>query len=139
MVNGIQKVRTLDFLSRDMTLGQAALKWLLAEPTVVTTLPNIYDAEQLAEFAAARKHSALVQALERTTRAFSNLLSVYRVRNRDTFINTIHSALNLGAREVIGVDYHFRAMLPSMSSRRAISRQTSSGRTPAEAQSTVRL
>jgi diketogulonate reductase-like aldo/keto reductase len=36
-----------------MTLGQAALKWLLAEPRVVTTLPNIYDAEQLAEFAAA--------------------------------------------------------------------------------------
>ena len=36
-----------------MTLGQAALKWLLAEPRVVTTLPNIYDDEQLAEFAAA--------------------------------------------------------------------------------------
>jgi aryl-alcohol dehydrogenase-like predicted oxidoreductase len=36
-----------------MTLGQAALKWLLAEPLVVTTLPNIYDDEQLAEFAAA--------------------------------------------------------------------------------------
>ena len=30
-----------------MTLGQAALKWLLAEPLVVTTLPNIYDDEQL--------------------------------------------------------------------------------------------
>ena len=48
---------------------------------------------------------------ERTTRAFSNLLSVYRVRNRDTFINTAHSAVNLGAREVMGFDYHFRAML----------------------------
>jgi aryl-alcohol dehydrogenase-like predicted oxidoreductase len=36
-----------------MTLGQAALKWLLADEMVVTTLPNIYDAEQLAEFAAA--------------------------------------------------------------------------------------
>jgi diketogulonate reductase-like aldo/keto reductase len=34
-----------------MTLGQAALKWLLAEPRVVTTLPNIYDDDQLAEFA----------------------------------------------------------------------------------------
>jgi aryl-alcohol dehydrogenase-like predicted oxidoreductase len=53
LVNGVQKVRTLDFLAREMTLGQAALKWLLAEPRVVTTLPNIYDAEQLAEFAAA--------------------------------------------------------------------------------------
>jgi aryl-alcohol dehydrogenase-like predicted oxidoreductase len=36
-----------------MTLGQAALKWLLAEPLVVSTLPNIYDNAQLAEFAAA--------------------------------------------------------------------------------------
>jgi aryl-alcohol dehydrogenase-like predicted oxidoreductase len=53
LVNGIKKVRTLDFLTREMTLGQAALKWLLAEPLVVTTLPNVYDEEQLAEFAAA--------------------------------------------------------------------------------------
>jgi aryl-alcohol dehydrogenase-like predicted oxidoreductase len=51
LVNGVKKVRTLDFLTREMTLGQAALKWLLAEPRVVTTLPNIYDEEQLREFA----------------------------------------------------------------------------------------
>jgi aryl-alcohol dehydrogenase-like predicted oxidoreductase len=53
LTNGVKKVETLDFLRRDMTLGQAALKWLLAEPRVVTTLPNIYDDEQLAEFAEA--------------------------------------------------------------------------------------
>jgi aryl-alcohol dehydrogenase-like predicted oxidoreductase len=53
LVNGLKKIRTLDFLTADMTLGQAALKWLLAEPLVVTTLPNVYDAEQLAEFAGA--------------------------------------------------------------------------------------
>lgn len=53
LINGIQKIRTLDFLTERMTLGQAALKWLLAEPLVVTTLPNIYDAEQMAEFAMA--------------------------------------------------------------------------------------
>jgi aryl-alcohol dehydrogenase-like predicted oxidoreductase len=53
LVNGLKKIRTLDFLTKQMTLGQAALKWLLAEPLVVTTLPNIYDDEQLAEFAAA--------------------------------------------------------------------------------------
>ena len=53
LVNGVKKVRTLDFLTKRMTLGQAALKWLLAEPRVVSTLPNIYDDEQLAEFAAA--------------------------------------------------------------------------------------
>jgi aryl-alcohol dehydrogenase-like predicted oxidoreductase len=53
LTNGVKKVETLDFLRRDMTLGQAALKWLLAEPLVVTTLPNIYDAQQLEEFASA--------------------------------------------------------------------------------------
>ena len=53
LVNGLKKIRTLDFLMARMSLGQAALKWLLAEPLVVTTLPNIYDDEQLAEFASA--------------------------------------------------------------------------------------
>ncbi|MDP9205968.1 MAG: aldo/keto reductase [Gemmatimonadota bacterium] len=53
LTNGLKKVRTLDFLTTEMTLGQAALKWLLAEPRVVTALPNVYDIEQLGEFAAA--------------------------------------------------------------------------------------
>ena len=53
LTNGLKKVRTLDFLTTQMTLGQAALKWLLAEPRVVSVLPNIYDEEQLREFAAA--------------------------------------------------------------------------------------
>ena len=53
LTNGLKKLRTLDFLATRMTLGQAALKWLLAEPRVVTALPNIYDAEQLKEFAEA--------------------------------------------------------------------------------------
>jgi aryl-alcohol dehydrogenase-like predicted oxidoreductase len=53
LINGLKKIRTLDFLTTQMTLGQAALKWLLAEPRVVTTLPNVYDEAQLAEFSAA--------------------------------------------------------------------------------------
>jgi aryl-alcohol dehydrogenase-like predicted oxidoreductase len=53
LTNGVKKVRTLDFLTTRMTLGQAALKWLLAEKRVVTTLPNIYDLDQLREFAQA--------------------------------------------------------------------------------------
>ena len=53
LVNGVRKMRTLGFLAERATLGQAALQWLLAEPRVVTTLPNIYDRDQLAEFAAA--------------------------------------------------------------------------------------
>ena len=59
LTNGVRKVRTLDFLTTRMTLGQAALKWLLAEPYVVTTLPNIYDMEQLKEFAESSDKPAL--------------------------------------------------------------------------------
>lgn len=69
LVNGLKKIRTLDFLTTQMTLGQAALKWLLAEPRVVTTLPNIYDEAQLAEFAAASGKIDLdEQQLERIAR-----------------------------------------------------------------------
>jgi aryl-alcohol dehydrogenase-like predicted oxidoreductase len=53
LINGLKKIRTLDFLAERMNLGQSALKWLLAEERVVSTLPNIYDADQLREFAAA--------------------------------------------------------------------------------------
>ena len=66
LTNGLQKIRTLDFLTTQMTLGQAALKWLLAEPRVVTTLPNIYDLPQLEEFALASDKPDLTSAdLER--------------------------------------------------------------------------
>ena len=54
LVNGVEKVKTLEFMtSEQMTLGQAAIKWLLAEPLIVTALPNVYDDAQMAEFAAA--------------------------------------------------------------------------------------
>jgi aryl-alcohol dehydrogenase-like predicted oxidoreductase len=55
LVTGVQKVEQLRFLELEgqRSLGQAALKWLLAEPTVTTVLPNIYDEEQLLEFTSA--------------------------------------------------------------------------------------
>lgn len=55
LLNGLKKIEKLSFLTegREMTLGQAALKWLLVSPAVMTTLPNIYNVEQLEEFAAA--------------------------------------------------------------------------------------
>lgn len=55
LINGLKKIEKLDFLTegRELTLGQAALKWLLISPAVMTTLPNIYNLEQLEEFAAA--------------------------------------------------------------------------------------
>jgi aryl-alcohol dehydrogenase-like predicted oxidoreductase len=61
LVEGLQKVEQVRFLERDggRTLGQAALQWLLAEPLVASVLPNIYDAQQLAEFAAAPDVAAL--------------------------------------------------------------------------------
>jgi aryl-alcohol dehydrogenase-like predicted oxidoreductase len=60
LVNGIKKIETLRFLeSERRTLGQAALQWLLAQPRVMTVLPNIYDREQLVEFAAAPSTPAL--------------------------------------------------------------------------------
>jgi aryl-alcohol dehydrogenase-like predicted oxidoreductase len=60
LINGIEKIAQLRFLERpDRTLGQAAIAWLLAEPRVMTVLPNIYDREQLAEFSAASEAPAL--------------------------------------------------------------------------------
>jgi len=54
LLEGVQKVERLRFLERDgRTLGQAALKWVLASPQVATTLPNVYGVEQLRSFAAA--------------------------------------------------------------------------------------
>src|SRR5271155_2590681 len=54
LLNGIKKIDKLRFLERaDRTLGQAALQWLLADPRVGSTLPNIYEESQLREFAAA--------------------------------------------------------------------------------------
>jgi aryl-alcohol dehydrogenase-like predicted oxidoreductase len=54
LLNGIKKVEQLRFLENaDRTLGQAALQWLLADPRVATTLPNIYEEAQLVEFAKA--------------------------------------------------------------------------------------
>ena len=77
LINGVKKVDTLDFLTKEMTLGQAALKWLLAEPRVVTTLPNIYDEEQLAEFAAASEKADLSEAdLARITELYDNNFGV---------------------------------------------------------------
>lgn len=55
LIEGLQKLERLRFLheGRGQTIGQAALKWLLAEPSVASIQPNIYDLEQLEEFAAA--------------------------------------------------------------------------------------
>ena len=54
LLNGIKKIDQLRFLENsERTLGQAALQWLLADERVASTLPNIYNEEQLLEFAKA--------------------------------------------------------------------------------------
>ena len=55
LLDGLKKVKKLDFLTgpAGRTIGQAALQFILAEPTIGSVLPNIYTAAQLAEFAAA--------------------------------------------------------------------------------------
>jgi aryl-alcohol dehydrogenase-like predicted oxidoreductase len=54
LLTGIKKVDKLRFLENDRrSLGQAALQWLLADERVASSLPNIYDEEQLVEFAKA--------------------------------------------------------------------------------------
>ncbi len=54
LTDGLKKVEQLDFLteSGERTLGQTALKFVLASPEVSSTLPNIYGEEQIEEFAA---------------------------------------------------------------------------------------
>ncbi|MEI8257862.1 MAG: aldo/keto reductase [Deltaproteobacteria bacterium] len=55
LTNGLQKIQQLDFLTNGTgrTLGQAALRYVLHDPTVVSALPNIYNLEQVDEFCGA--------------------------------------------------------------------------------------
>ena len=49
---GLKKVERLDFLTKGTgrTLGQAALKFILSEPSVASVLPNLYNERLLVEF-----------------------------------------------------------------------------------------
>ncbi|MGI8553534.1 MAG: aldo/keto reductase [Dehalococcoidia bacterium] len=55
LVEGLKKLEQLRFLTngKRATIGQVALRFCLAQPTISTVLPNIYGMEQLEEFAAA--------------------------------------------------------------------------------------
>ncbi len=52
---GLQKIEQLSFLTegKGRSLAQTALLYILAHPELTSTLPNIYDEEQLLEFAKA--------------------------------------------------------------------------------------
>ena len=55
LLDGLKKVERLGFLTRsgERTLGQAAIQFILSEPSIASVLPNVYDEKQLEEFAAA--------------------------------------------------------------------------------------
>jgi len=56
----VEQLRFLESPSR--TLGQAAMLWLLKDERVASVLPNIYNEEQLSEFAATSEKSPLTDA-----------------------------------------------------------------------------
>ncbi|MGH3148639.1 MAG: aldo/keto reductase [Rubrobacter sp.] len=75
LTSGLKKVERLAFLteSGERTLGQAALKFVLASPEVASTLPNIYDEEQIEEFAAAPETPDLTkEELRRVAELYEN-------------------------------------------------------------------
>ena len=75
LTEGLKKVEQLDFLieSGERTLGQAALKFVLASPEVASTLPNIYGEEQIEEFAATSETPDLTEEeLERVRELYEN-------------------------------------------------------------------
>ena len=75
LTTGLKKVEQLSFLteSGERTLGQAALKFVLASPEVVSTLPNIYGKEQIEEFAATSETPDLTpEELSRVAELYEN-------------------------------------------------------------------
>ena len=68
---GLKKIERLRFLTedRDLTLGQAALKFVWQTPMCCVALPNIYNGEQLTEFAAASDKPDLSEAEMERVRA----------------------------------------------------------------------
>ena len=60
-VNGLKKVEQLSFLweGQGRSLAQAAIQFILAEPSIASVLPNIYSEALLKEFAAASDLSSI--------------------------------------------------------------------------------
>jgi aryl-alcohol dehydrogenase-like predicted oxidoreductase len=90
LVEGVQKVATLEFLTSDAgrTLGQAALRWVLADDQVATTLPNIYGREQIAEFAGASNVADLTaEELARVAALYDDNFNVTPAADQVTKVN----------------------------------------------------
>ncbi len=68
---GIAKAEALSFLAEGRTLGQAAIQFVLEEPSVASVLPNIYNREALEEFATAPEATPL------TTNDYDRVQALY--------------------------------------------------------------
>jgi len=69
---GLRKIAHLGFLSRDMTLGQAAIQWLMADPRIASAIPNFYNEQDVDEYAAAGDQRRL------TTEELAQIDELYR-------------------------------------------------------------
>ncbi len=80
LLNGVKKIDRLRFLeSAERSLGQAALQWLLADERVASTLPNIYNQEQLIEFAKAPETPVLTSdEMEKIAELYADNFGVER-------------------------------------------------------------
>jgi aryl-alcohol dehydrogenase-like predicted oxidoreductase len=86
--DGLKKVQQLGFLWDGLgrTLGQAALQFILAEPSVASVLPNIYSQPLLKEFVAAAEAPPLTpDDLRRVQQLYENHFGL-------TVVETAHDA-----------------------------------------------
>lgn len=83
LVEGLQKVEKLRPIceERGVTVGQLALLWLYAHPSIISALPNIYNETQLEEFLSASEHAPLSDAeMERIHALYSSNFDVVPYR-----------------------------------------------------------
>lgn len=79
LIEGLKKLESVAFLTEGTgrTIGQAAIQWILASPACVSVLPNIYNAEQLEEFAAAADVPELTESeLQRVAQLYEQNFGV---------------------------------------------------------------
>jgi aryl-alcohol dehydrogenase-like predicted oxidoreductase len=96
LVRGLAALEKLSFLTDEMTIGQAALRFVLTEPQVASALPNIYDEAQLSEFAAASDKPDL------TSDQLARIDKLYQTSFKFDFGTTPQSTDSRPARQAVG-------------------------------------
>jgi aryl-alcohol dehydrogenase-like predicted oxidoreductase len=72
LLRALKKVDQLDFLLEGRTIGQAAIAWLLANPSVATVLPTMTTVEQITEFAGAASKPLTYEEFERVQQLYAS-------------------------------------------------------------------